>query len=152
MGEACMRHVVLVILALGYFMWSAGAVRGSISVENGENIETIRKTLCDGAWTRETRIGRVAVESVTLFFCEDGTVVERIFDDTGRHEGTGTWTLDETENGSVLDVRGGNVRHRGRFDVAYAAKDRSLTLRIGEPKQAYRFEHRGSAGPSPCKE
>lgn len=127
-------------------------VESRVRGEGGPDVEALRATLCDGAWKRETRIGRVAVESVTLHFCTDGEVVERIFDDTGRHEGRGTWVLEQTANGPVLDVRGANVRNRGRFDVVYAANDGSLTLRIGEPRQAYRFEHQDSAGPSPCKE
>lgn len=108
------------------------------------------EVLLQDAWAHDVRIGRVAVESRVLVFRDGGEVSERIYDDTGVHDASGTWTLEQSDGSIVLVLKGDHLRDRGRFTIARAANNDAIELRSIEGERVLRFDRRkGLAIPRP---
>ncbi len=117
---------------------------------NDRRTSELGELLLQDVWAHDVRIGRIAVESRVLVFREGGDVSERIYDDTGVHDASGTWALEQSTDHILLVLKGDSLRDRGRFRIARAAGDDSIELRNLEGERVLRFDRRkGLAFPRP---
>lgn len=93
------------------------------------DISHIRELLLRDAWVHNVRQGRIAIESIVLMFREKDEVNERIYDDTGGHDASGTWQLEESGGKIILVLTGNNLRNRGRFALNPDPKGDWIELR-----------------------
>ena len=111
--------------------------------QSGSDVN-LADVLIKGSWYFETSAGppnhRIALEGRTLTFCACGHVRETIADDTGRHDGYGTWAVERTDHGDVLILTGG-LRYHGRFAIKYLEKEKAIDLWIGSAEELMRFKN-----------
>lgn len=113
----------------------------------------LEDVLKKGAWVHNVRLGgRITIESRFLTFCDEGRVYERIWDDTGRHDSSGDWSLEKSADGDVLVLSGTQLLDHGRFFVTYAEKEKAIDLRYVQGGTTLRFESVRADTPSPCAE
>jgi hypothetical protein len=101
----------------------------------------LRATMCRDAWAHTVRAGRVAIETRVFAFFDDGRVETAILDDTGRHQGDGTWTLSESASDVVLRLRGDLMRSGGDYALAYSDPDDTLALTDLRGGPTVTYEH-----------
>lgn len=89
----------------------------------------LRTELLESAWFREVRAGPIPLESTTLQFFSSGAFIERVYDDTGRHDFFGTWRLVEAPGSVTLVLEGVQPRTRGHFAVTGGVPFERLVLR-----------------------
>ena len=99
----------------------------------------LAEILTKGSWEYLTNAGTpdhpIALESITLTFCADGRLRQRIGNDTGVYDEYGKWKLERTANGDLLILSyeplvwpryGG-----GRIRINYFEKEKAFDMLFG---------------------
>ena len=108
----------------------------------------LREVLLHDAWAHEVRSGPIAIESRVLLFREVGEVIECIYDDTGRHDASGMWALEQSNGSVVLVLSGKGLRDKGRYALTHLPNDDAIELRMEGGERVLQFQRRkGMAGP-----
>jgi hypothetical protein len=95
---------------------------------SGDMTSHLRSQLLEAAWRLEVRAGPIHIESRTLQFFSSGSLIERIYDDTGRHDLSGTWRLIDSPTSPTLVLEGSQLRDRGHFIVTASTSLEALSL------------------------
>lgn len=133
--------VLLAMLALG---------QGALGSPGVDAAASMRNALVESTWSLNVKLGRVSIETRSLTFCADGTLRERIADDTGLHDAKGTWNLKASEGGLVLELTGAGIRDRGRYGITELPKERAIELRLVDSQRVLRFERGTRETASAC--
>ena len=138
-----MRNSSIALVTVA-FLLSAALVTEALLMtgQTDRAISLLREVLLKHAWAHEVRIGIVAIETRVLIFRETGEVSERIYDDTGVHETTGSWQLKEADGADILVLTGEGLRDKGQFSVKRDPQDKAIELREVGSDRAIQFQRR----------